>query len=125
MRWFVSPHRHTPPQLPPGLPTKDCQTLPVEPVRLCNGSVAKMSGRLDAFFEFVRRGLIEPLGRLGGLLVGALRSLTTGVRPFRWRVVTTAVLALVVFGLCIHPPFASVRRGEVLARTGALDGSVS
>ena len=84
-----------------------------------------MSGRLDAFFEFVRRGLIEPLGRLGGLLVAALRSLTTGVWRFRWRVVTTAVLVLIVFGLCTHPPFASVRRGEVLARTDALDGSVS
>src|ERR1700722_12843003 len=81
------PHCHTPPQLPHGLATKDCQTLPVEPIRLCNGSVAKMSGRLDAFFEFVRRGLIEPLGRLGGLLVAALRSLTTGVRRFRWRAV--------------------------------------
>ncbi len=27
--------------------------------------------------------------------------------------------------LCTHPPFDSVRRGEVLARTDALDGSVS
>ncbi len=84
-----------------------------------------MSGRLDAFFEFVRRGLIEPLGRLGGFLVAALRSLAAGLWRFRWRVVITAVLALIVYGLCTHPPFASVRRGEVLARTDALDGSVS
>jgi hypothetical protein len=26
--------RHTPPQLPHGLATKDCETVPVEPVRL-------------------------------------------------------------------------------------------
>jgi len=84
-----------------------------------------MSGRLDALFEFVRRGLIEPLGRLGGLLVAAFRSLATGLWRFRWRVVTTAVLVLIVFGLCVHPPFDSVHRGEVLARTDALDGSVS
>jgi len=84
-----------------------------------------MSGRLDAFFEFVRRGIIEPLGRLGGLLAAALRSLTTGLWRFRWRVSMTAILVLIVYGLCTHPPFASVRRGEVLARTGALDGSVS
>jgi regulator of protease activity HflC (stomatin/prohibitin superfamily) len=32
---------------------------------------------------------------------------------------------LIVYCLCIHPPFDSVRRGEVLARTNALDGSVS
>ena len=45
-----------------------------------------MSGRLDAFFEFVRRGIVEPLGRLAGLVVAALRSLATGLLRFRWRV---------------------------------------
>jgi regulator of protease activity HflC (stomatin/prohibitin superfamily) len=84
-----------------------------------------MSGRLDALFEFVRRGLIEPLGRLGGLMVASLRSLTTVLWHFRWRVVITTVLGLIAYGLCTHPPFASVRRGEVLARTDALDGSVT
>ncbi len=103
----------------------DCQTHPIEPVRLYNGSVAKMSGRLDAFFEFVRRGLIEPLGRLGSISAAAFRSLATGLWRFHWRVVTTAVLVLIVYGLCIHPPFCSVRRGEVLARTDTLNGSVS
>jgi regulator of protease activity HflC (stomatin/prohibitin superfamily) len=83
-----------------------------------------MSGRLDALFEFIRRGVIEPLGWLGGLLAAALRSLATSLWRFRWRVATTAVLVLIVYGLYIHPPFASVRRGEVLARTDALDGSV-
>jgi regulator of protease activity HflC (stomatin/prohibitin superfamily) len=84
-----------------------------------------MSGRLDALFEFVRRALIEPLGWLAGLLVAAVRSLAPGLWRFRWRVVTTAVLGLIAYGLCVHPPFDSVRRGEVLARTDALDGSVS
>jgi regulator of protease activity HflC (stomatin/prohibitin superfamily) len=84
-----------------------------------------MSGRLDALFEFVRRGLIEPLGRLGGLVVAALRSLTTGHWRFRWRVVIIAALVLIVCGLRTHPPFDSVRRGEDLVRTDALDGSVS
>jgi regulator of protease activity HflC (stomatin/prohibitin superfamily) len=84
-----------------------------------------MSGRLDAFFEFVRRGIIEPLGGLGGFMVAAIRSLADSLWRFRWRVAITAVLASIVYGLCTHPPFASVRRGEVLARTDALDGSVS
>jgi len=84
-----------------------------------------MSGRLDAFFEFVRRGFIEPLGRLGGLVVAALGFLATGLWRFRGRALITAVLVLIVYGLCTHPPFESVRRGEVLARTDALDGSVS
>jgi regulator of protease activity HflC (stomatin/prohibitin superfamily) len=87
--------------------------------------MAKMSGRLDAFFEFVRRGLIEPLGRLGSLSVAALRSLSIGLWHFRWRVVTIAVLGLIVYGLYTHPPFDSVRRGEVLTRSDALDGSVN
>ena len=84
-----------------------------------------MSDRLDALFEFVRRGIVEPLGRLGGLVAAALRSLTTGLWGFRWRVAMTAVLILIVYGLCTHPPFDSVRRGEVLARSDTFDGSVS
>jgi len=84
-----------------------------------------MSGRLDAFFEFVRRGLIEPLGRLGRLVFAALRSLTTGLWRFGWRVVITAVVVLIVYGLWTHPPFDSVRRGEVVARSDTFDGSVS
>ena len=71
-----------------------------------------MSGRLDAFFEFVRRGLVEPLALLCGLAVAAIRSLATGLWRFRWRVVTAAVLVLIAYGLCAHPPFESVRRGE-------------
>ena len=38
--------------------------------------------------------------------------------------VTTAVLVLIVYVLWAHPPFDSVRRGGVLVRTDALDGSV-
>jgi regulator of protease activity HflC (stomatin/prohibitin superfamily) len=84
-----------------------------------------MSGRLDAFFEFVRRGLAEPLSRLGGLLAAAVRSLATGLWRFRWRVAAAAILGLSVYGLYNHPPFESVHRSEVLARSDALDGSVS
>jgi regulator of protease activity HflC (stomatin/prohibitin superfamily) len=84
-----------------------------------------MSGRLDAFFEFVRRGLIEPLGRLGVFAAAALRSAGVGLWRFRWRVAAVAVLGLIVYGFYTHPPFETVRRGEVLARTDVLDGSVS
>jgi regulator of protease activity HflC (stomatin/prohibitin superfamily) len=83
-----------------------------------------MSGRLDAFFEFVRRGLVEPLGRLGVLLATAVRSVTAGLSRSRWRVLTIVIIGLIVYGVSTHPPFESVRRGEVLARTDALDGSV-
>jgi regulator of protease activity HflC (stomatin/prohibitin superfamily) len=84
-----------------------------------------MSGRLDAFFEFVRRGIVDPLGGLGASTARALRSLTSGLWRFRWRVVTIGVAVLIVYGLCTHPPFESVRRGEVLVRSDALDGSVN
>jgi regulator of protease activity HflC (stomatin/prohibitin superfamily) len=84
-----------------------------------------MSSRLDAFFEFVRRGVIEPLRLLGGLLAAGLRSLAAALWRFRWRVAAVGFLGLIVFALCAHPPFDSVHRGEVVARTDALDGSVN
>jgi regulator of protease activity HflC (stomatin/prohibitin superfamily) len=84
-----------------------------------------MSGRLDAFFEFVQRGLVEPVGRLLSLMADAFRALAAGIWRYRWRAAITAVLALSVYALWRHPPFDSVRRGEVLARTDALDGSVT
>jgi regulator of protease activity HflC (stomatin/prohibitin superfamily) len=65
-----------------------------------------MSGRLDGLLEFLRRGL-------------------PGLRRPRWRVVITAALAACLLALCVHPPFVSVRRGEVMARTDAIDGSVT
>lgn len=83
-----------------------------------------MSG-LDAFFEFLRRGIIEPLGRAGGFLMAAIWSGCMGLWRFRWRVVMTAMLVLIVCALWTHPPLDSVRRGEVLVRTNALDGSAS
>jgi regulator of protease activity HflC (stomatin/prohibitin superfamily) len=84
-----------------------------------------MSAGLDALLEFVRRGIIQPLVGLAGLVLVALRSLASGLWRFRWRLVIAAVLLLILHGLYTHPPFESVRRGEVLARTDALDGSVT
>jgi regulator of protease activity HflC (stomatin/prohibitin superfamily) len=84
-----------------------------------------MSGRLDAFFEFVRRGLVEPLGRLFSLGGVALRALATGLWRFRGRVAMTVGAVLIVYGLWTHPPFDSVHRGEVLTRTDVFDGSVT
>jgi regulator of protease activity HflC (stomatin/prohibitin superfamily) len=76
-----------------------------------------MSSRLDALFG--------PLSRLGSLVVAAVYTLAMGFWHYRWRAVMAAVLALTVYGLWTHPPIDSVHRGEVLARTDALDGSVS
>jgi len=41
------------------------------------------------------------------------------------RAVIVVIVILILFGLGTHPPLASVRRGEILARTNVLDGSVS
>jgi regulator of protease activity HflC (stomatin/prohibitin superfamily) len=84
-----------------------------------------MSGRLDAVFEFVRRGIVEPLSRLGGLLFTASQLVAMGLWRLRWRLGIAAVVVLIGYGLYRHPPFDSVRRGEVLVRTDELDGSVT
>jgi regulator of protease activity HflC (stomatin/prohibitin superfamily) len=84
-----------------------------------------MSERLDAFFELVRRGLVEPLGRAGRWACVAAGAAADGVWRFRWRFLTGAVLAVIGYRLYVHPPFETVRRGEVLVRTSALDGSAN
>ncbi len=84
-----------------------------------------MSARVDAVLELVRRGIIEPLGRFVGALVAALRSVLIALWQFRWRVLIAVAAILIGYRLWTHPPFDSVRRGEVLVRTDLLDGSVN
>jgi regulator of protease activity HflC (stomatin/prohibitin superfamily) len=84
-----------------------------------------MSGRLDALLKFVQQALIEPLGRLAGATAAAVRALFAIAVRRRRRLAIVALLALLTYGLYAHPPFAAVRRGEVLVRTNVLDGSAS
>ena len=82
-----------------------------------------MSDRFTVFLGFMRRVLIDPLGRMTTLLARALRGGVQGASRLRGRIAAAAILALVAYGLYHHPPFASVRQGEVLVRTNVLDGS--
>ena len=43
----------------------------------------------------------------------------------RRRLVIAVLLAASAYGLYVHPPFAAIRRGEVLVRTDVLEGSAS
>jgi regulator of protease activity HflC (stomatin/prohibitin superfamily) len=82
-----------------------------------------MSARLDALLGFLRRALIDPVGRMIAATAGAVRALFAAARRLRGRLVIAVVLAVLAYGLYLHPPFAAVRRGEVLVRTDVLDGS--
>lgn len=84
-----------------------------------------MSARFDGLLEFLRRALIEPLGRLGVASGAAVRSFFVAGSRVRTRLVIAAFLALLAYGLYAHPPFATVHRSEVLVRTNAFDGSAS
>jgi regulator of protease activity HflC (stomatin/prohibitin superfamily) len=84
-----------------------------------------MASRLDAFFEFVRRGFIEPLGLLAVALAGGVRVLFAALYRSRWRLALAALLAVIGYGLYAHPPWTTVPRAEVLVRTNLLDGSAS
>jgi regulator of protease activity HflC (stomatin/prohibitin superfamily) len=84
-----------------------------------------MSSRVDALLEFLRRAIVEPLGRLMGAAAWGIRAGCVLAYRRRWRVGMVALLALIAYGLYTHLPFASVRRGEVLVRTDVLDGSVT
>jgi regulator of protease activity HflC (stomatin/prohibitin superfamily) len=84
-----------------------------------------MSARFDALLEFLRRALIEPLGRLAVAAGAALHNCFTAGYRLRTRLVMAALLALFAYGLYAHPPFVTVRRSEVLVRMSLLDGSTS
>jgi len=84
-----------------------------------------MSSHLDALLGFVRRALIEPFGRVVVAMSGAVSASFAAARRLRVRLMIGVLLAVLAYGLYVHPPFATIRRGEVLVRTGALDGSAS
>jgi regulator of protease activity HflC (stomatin/prohibitin superfamily) len=84
-----------------------------------------MSSRLDALLKFVQQALIEPLGRLAAATGAAVRAVFAIAARRRRRLVIAALLALLAYGLYLHPPFAAIRRGEVLVRTNVFDGSAS
>jgi regulator of protease activity HflC (stomatin/prohibitin superfamily) len=84
-----------------------------------------MSVRVDALLEFLQRALIKPLGRVAFLAADAAHRLPAAVRRRRTRLVILALLAATAYGLYRHPPFATVRSGEILVRRNMLDGSAA
>lgn len=84
-----------------------------------------MSDRFEAFLRLIQRALLVPLGRLGARLTEALRLVSAGAWRSRLRLVAAAILAAVGYACFLHPPLATVHRGEVLVRTNALDGSAT
>ncbi len=84
-----------------------------------------MSGRVDAVLEFLRRVLVEPIGRLGALLTAGAVALGAAIGRLRWRLGALAIIAALAYGCYRHPPFATGGGGEVLVRGNQLDGSVT
>jgi regulator of protease activity HflC (stomatin/prohibitin superfamily) len=76
-----------------------------------------MSSPLDVF--------LDRLGRWAAGIAHACRSLLAAAWRIRGRLAMAILLAGAAYGLWAHPPFAAVRGGEVLVRTGLLDGSVT
>jgi len=81
-----------------------------------------MSARWQIICRFMRT-LAAALRRLVRSARDAFGSAMTGAASLRWRLATLAVLTLCVYGLYRQPPFASVRRGELLVRTDVLNGA--
>jgi regulator of protease activity HflC (stomatin/prohibitin superfamily) len=84
-----------------------------------------MADRFDALLEFLRRGLIAPLRQLATVSAGPVRTFFAAGWHWRRRLVITVLLAGCAYGLYGHPPFATVRRSEVLVRMNVFDGSTN
>jgi regulator of protease activity HflC (stomatin/prohibitin superfamily) len=83
-----------------------------------------MASRWDALLGFVRRAVLEPLGRLGALLVACSLAGVTAIRRRSVRLVIALLLVSLAYAAYKHPPFATAGRSEVLVRTSLLNGSV-
>ena len=84
-----------------------------------------MSSRLHALLEIVRRELIKRFSRRAAALAGGVRACFAAIGSRRRRFAIAVFLAVAAYSLYGHPPYAAIRRGEVLVRTDVLDGSVS
>jgi len=76
-------------------------------------------------FSQVLNEILRGFGALAGRLAGSVRNVSGGIGHVRGRLIATAILGVLAYGLYAHPPFTAVHRGEVLVRTDVLDGSVS
>jgi regulator of protease activity HflC (stomatin/prohibitin superfamily) len=83
-----------------------------------------MSNRFEAFLEFLRHALIDPLSKLIGAGVRGSRTAAAAVARKRTRLAVVVVLALAAYALYTHPPFRTVPRGGVVVRNNLLTGSV-
>lgn len=81
-----------------------------------------MSARWEPLLRFMR-AFAAALGRGAQAARNSLGSAMTRAGRLRWRLAAAAVLALCVYGLYRHPPFATVPRGELLVRTDVLNGT--
>jgi regulator of protease activity HflC (stomatin/prohibitin superfamily) len=84
-----------------------------------------MSDRFDAMLNFARRLIFEPLARARALLVATAHAQPTSRHRVGKRLLITALLAALAYGLYREPPFATVRAGEVLVRANVLDGTAN
>jgi regulator of protease activity HflC (stomatin/prohibitin superfamily) len=84
-----------------------------------------MSGRLDSLLGFVKRAVIDPLARLGPVLVLAVSALIAAISGRRISLIIGGLLAVFAYWLYSHPPFATARRDEILVRANVFDGSVN
>src|SRR6185369_878054 len=84
-----------------------------------------MVSRVESLLGFIKREILEPVGRLLGSLAGGGRAVA--VATFRWRRLLVVALILGGLGYAIyrHPPFVTANRGEIVVRANTFDGSVT
>ena len=82
-----------------------------------------MTDRLKSVAAFLQRTVLAPLVGLCNGLGGALAGGVAGAWQLRGRLVVLLLLATLSYGAYRHPPFSTVRQGQVLVRTNAMNGS--
>jgi regulator of protease activity HflC (stomatin/prohibitin superfamily) len=82
-----------------------------------------MSARIDALVELLRGVLVRPLQRAAAVAVAGLHCALAAAYSARGLIIFGVLLGVIGYLLYVHPPFATVSRGELLVRTNVLDGT--
>jgi regulator of protease activity HflC (stomatin/prohibitin superfamily) len=83
-----------------------------------------MGDRVELVLGFIKREILDPLGRLFGSMAGGGRAVAGATVRWRRVIVVLVILGGLGYALYERPPYVTAGRSEIVVRTNTFDGSV-